>query len=298
MKGRYTLLIMSAALVISAVSGAALYSGFSERGSGDLTVRDRAISGTDSTAVTAVPDSDVRSAGTETVTASESMTETKVTTVTTEKEKETTVVTTTHAVSVTREPYVFPADINRVSAEQLESISGIGEVIAAEIISYRGSHGGFHSLEELLQVNGIGQNRYELLKNYLYITDDMTTTAAVTTSLPEAETSVITTTSATGSVTEQKVTITTTAGKVTTTAASVTDAPERKVVNINEASLEELEECLLLDHDTAEAIVYFREQIGEYVNVLELLYVDDLDYKTASMSYEKFNAIKDYCVLE
>ena len=45
-------------------------------------------------------------------------------------------------------------------------------------------------------------------------------------------------------------------------------------VNINTADAAEIAEALLIDIELAEAIVMLRSNIGEFVNDLELLYVD------------------------
>jgi competence protein ComEA len=47
-------------------------------------------------------------------------------------------------------------DINTASATELETLSGIGEVLAATIIEYRTQNGPFVSVEDLMDVSGIG----------------------------------------------------------------------------------------------------------------------------------------------
>lgn len=47
-------------------------------------------------------------------------------------------------------------NINKASSAQLQTVSGIGPVKAQEIIKYRKSHGGFKSVDELVNVRGIG----------------------------------------------------------------------------------------------------------------------------------------------
>ena len=47
---------------------------------------------------------------------------------------------------------------------QLEELDGIGPTLAARIIEYRDAHGGFRSVEELGEVDGIGEVRLEALR--------------------------------------------------------------------------------------------------------------------------------------
>ena len=50
------------------------------------------------------------------------------------------------------------------TAEQLDQLDGIGPTLAKRILEYRDSHGGFRSLGELRQVEGIGEKRFEALR--------------------------------------------------------------------------------------------------------------------------------------
>ena len=49
-----------------------------------------------------------------------------------------------------------PLDLNRATADQLETLPGIGAVKAAAILEARETRGGFESMEELEEVRGIG----------------------------------------------------------------------------------------------------------------------------------------------
>ena len=57
-----------------------------------------------------------------------------------------------------------PVSINQGTKEQLMTLPGIGEVKAQAIIDYRNSQGGFQTLEELMEVKGIGESTFNKLK--------------------------------------------------------------------------------------------------------------------------------------
>ena len=57
--------------------------------------------------------------------------------------------------------------INRASVSELQTLPGIGEKKALDIISYREENGGFQSLEDLKNVKGIGDRTFENLKEYI-----------------------------------------------------------------------------------------------------------------------------------
>jgi competence protein ComEA len=53
------------------------------------------------------------------------------------------------------------------TVEQLEELDGIGPTLAERIVEYRESHGGFRSIGELRDVEGIGEKRFESLREAL-----------------------------------------------------------------------------------------------------------------------------------
>jgi competence protein ComEA len=58
-----------------------------------------------------------------------------------------------------------PVSLNTATAEQLDTLPGVGPVLAQHIIDHRTRNGGFRSVAELREVNGIGERRFADLRN-------------------------------------------------------------------------------------------------------------------------------------
>ena len=57
-----------------------------------------------------------------------------------------------------------PVPLNTATLDQLESLPGVGPVLAQHIVDYRTQHGGFRSVDQLREVNGIGDRRFADLR--------------------------------------------------------------------------------------------------------------------------------------
>ncbi len=60
-------------------------------------------------------------------------------------------------------------NINKANSAQLQSLTGIGPTKAQEILKYRKAHGGFKSVDELVNVKGIGPKTVQKLKSQVSI---------------------------------------------------------------------------------------------------------------------------------
>ena len=60
-------------------------------------------------------------------------------------------------------------NINLASQSELMDLPGIGSVIAARIVDYRRQNGGFSKIEDIQRVSGIGEKRYEAIKDMITV---------------------------------------------------------------------------------------------------------------------------------
>jgi competence protein ComEA len=64
-------------------------------------------------------------------------------------------------------PPSAPISLSSASVAQLDTLDGIGPTLAQRIVQYREAHGGFRSVDELKQVEGIGEKRFAALRQAL-----------------------------------------------------------------------------------------------------------------------------------
>ena len=202
-------------------------------------------------------------------TTSVSVTTTVTTTVTRVSTTKATV-TTTAVVTETETETVsefLRLDLNKATAAELALLNGIGDTKAAAIIAYREEHGVFRSIEERMQVGGIGQETFEAIKEHIYVevtevTEPETAASAVivTTAVPEI--TVLAQTTAAEPETEHVLTL-----------------EEAAPININTAGAEELMLLPHVDREIAEHIIRLRGELNGFGNTYELLLIDELTQK-------------------
>ncbi len=61
-------------------------------------------------------------------------------------------------------PTAGPVSLSTATEEQLDTLPGVGSVLAHRIIEYRTQHGGFTSVSQLRQVTGVGERRFKDLQ--------------------------------------------------------------------------------------------------------------------------------------
>lgn len=102
--------------------------------------------------------------------------------------------TTTAAISVTETaetlttapPVPQNRNLNTAAAEDLQRVSGIGAVLAAEILAYRDQLGGFTRRAQLMEISGIGEVLMERIMEEFEIPDELPPAEEIT-EQPESE---------------------------------------------------------------------------------------------------------------
>ena len=56
-------------------------------------------------------------------------------------------------------------NINLATQSELTDLPGIGNVLASRIVDYRRQHGDFQKIEDIRNVSGIGEKRYEAIQD-------------------------------------------------------------------------------------------------------------------------------------
>jgi competence protein ComEA len=68
-----------------------------------------------------------------------------------------------------------PVNLNTATIQQLEALPGIGPRTAARIIEYREKHGPFKKVEELMNVQGVGEKSFLRIRSQLTVSPPSTT---------------------------------------------------------------------------------------------------------------------------
>ncbi len=138
-------------------------------------------------------------------------------------------------------------NINTATASQLTALDGIGEKKAAAIVEYRRQHGAFSSVDELINVSGIGEKILDDIRAYITVGDYAPQNAAVQT---------------------------------TSAQTTAENSDSGGLININTATASQLTALNGIGEKKAAAIVEYRRQHGNFSSVDELINVSGIGEKT------------------
>ncbi len=175
-------------------------------------------------------------------------------------------------ISVSFFDYSEPYDVSVINSADIEDfmqISGIGEVKASAIITYRDSLGGLSDVYQLLDLPIVTPKVFEDIIAYFYLDD---------------------TDSSKSENIDEDILVDDPLDAEDSDSTDESDTASLRRVNINTASAIEISECLLLSDAQAQQIVEIRNIIGHYSNLNELALCNLISEKTVSQ-------IKDYILL-
>ena len=69
--------------------------------------------------------------------------------------------------SAQESPKSSKVNINKADVSELQNLPGVGVSLAEKIFNYRKENGNFKKIEDLKNVNGIGEKKFEALKEYI-----------------------------------------------------------------------------------------------------------------------------------
>jgi len=68
-------------------------------------------------------------------------------------------------------------NVNTATVEQLTTLPGVGPKLATRIVEHRQKEGAFHSVQDLLNVKGIGEKNLARIQGYVSVGDAARTAA-------------------------------------------------------------------------------------------------------------------------
>lgn len=171
-------------------------------------------------------------------------------------------------------------DLNRATAEELESLPGIGTERARDIVAYRESHGAFASVKSLDSIPGIGPSTLARLEPFVTITQNPIPPQETTSPAAPEEVGA-------SSPQEENEIQPAVPTVVQTPIAQIVGTPDASKININTAEQEQLEQLDQIGEKTAQAIMHYRKQYGPFRKPEDLMNVPGIGPKKFELNRDR-----------
>ncbi len=192
---------------------------------------------------------------------------------------------TTTAVELETKAEPLYIDINTADVDLLCQLDGIGDGLAKAIIRYREEKGGFNNIEEIMNVYGIGDGTFENICDFIYVENpvypefDESSDSSGEENFEDFDENEYVEIS---DETEEELT------------QPTLTLEEASPIDINSADIELLLLLPHIDEETAQSIIEFRESIGGFKNVYEILYIEGISREQANEILEFICIDSDY----
>jgi competence protein ComEA len=189
---------------------------------------------------------------------------------------------------VTQKDSIYLIDIRTASAQELTMLSGIGEKRALDIIAYRESKQ-FESPEELLNIKGIGAKTYLNMQPMLLAFGTAGSGVKDKQKLSAVQNPELISVANSASIDKQELDGTGNIAKKERIGKKSSVKADNTIINLNTASKQDFMSLDGIGEVKADAIISYRNQIGKFTSIEQLLDVKGIGTKTLEKNRQRLS---------